>query len=48
MTVPSRYRGLPVSEGIGLGAIYLGDAPGGNGNGDPAGRNAGANGTAGP
>ena len=29
MTAPSRYRGQPVSEGIGLGEIYLGDAPGG-------------------
>jgi phosphoenolpyruvate-protein kinase (PTS system EI component) len=28
MTGPSRYRGQPVSEGIGTGAIYLGDAPG--------------------
>ena len=27
MTAPSRYRGQPVSEGIGLGQIYLGDAP---------------------
>ena len=27
MTAPSRYRGQPVSEGIGLGEIYLGDAP---------------------
>jgi phosphoenolpyruvate-protein kinase (PTS system EI component) len=26
MTEPSRYRGQPVSEGTGLGAIYLGDA----------------------
>jgi phosphoenolpyruvate-protein kinase (PTS system EI component) len=43
MTVPSRYRGQPVSEGIGLGAIYLGDAPGGNGgNGDAAAGNGGA------
>ena len=25
MTVPSRYRGQPVSEGIGLGEIYHGD-----------------------
>ena len=25
MTVPSRYRGQPVSEGIGLGQIYHGD-----------------------
>jgi len=25
MTAPSRYRGQPVSEGIGLGEIYLGD-----------------------
>ncbi len=37
MTAPSRYRGQPVSEGIGLGEIYLGDAPGGTGdaNGHP-------------
>ena len=37
MTAPSRYRGQPVSEGIGLGEIYLGDAPGGTGdaNGRP-------------
>ncbi len=28
MTAPSRYRGQPVSEGIGAGEIYLGDAPG--------------------
>ena len=37
MTAPSRYRGQPVSEGIGLGEIYLGDAPGGAGdaNGHP-------------
>jgi phosphoenolpyruvate-protein kinase (PTS system EI component) len=28
MTAPSRYRGQPVSEGIGLGEVYLGDAPG--------------------
>ena len=28
MTAPTRYRGQPVSEGIGTGAIYLGDAPG--------------------
>ena len=27
MTTPSRYRGQPVSEGIGVGQIYLGDAP---------------------
>jgi phosphoenolpyruvate-protein kinase (PTS system EI component) len=27
MTPPSRYRGQPVSEGIGLGKIYLGDVP---------------------
>jgi phosphoenolpyruvate-protein kinase (PTS system EI component) len=27
MTVPSRYRGQPVSEGIAVGEIYLGDAP---------------------
>jgi phosphoenolpyruvate-protein kinase (PTS system EI component) len=30
MTAPSRYRGQPVSEGTGLGEIYLGDAPDGN------------------
>ena len=28
MTAPSRYRGQPVSEGVGTGEIYLGDAPG--------------------
>jgi phosphoenolpyruvate-protein kinase (PTS system EI component) len=27
MTAPSRYRGQPVSEGIGLGEIYHGDSP---------------------
>src|SRR6266852_6077934 len=27
MTAPSRFRGQPVSEGIGTGEIYLGDAP---------------------
>jgi phosphoenolpyruvate-protein kinase (PTS system EI component) len=27
MSAPSRYRGQPVSEGTGLGEIYLGDAP---------------------
>src|SRR5579872_2567009 len=27
MTGPSRYRGQPVSEGIGLGEIYHGDSP---------------------
>ena len=26
MSVPSRYRGQPVSEGIGLGQIYQGDS----------------------
>jgi phosphoenolpyruvate-protein kinase (PTS system EI component) len=31
MTALSRYRGQPVSEGIGMGVIYLGDAPGGAG-----------------
>jgi phosphoenolpyruvate-protein kinase (PTS system EI component) len=31
MTPPSRYYGRPVSEGIGLGEIYLGDAPSGAG-----------------
>jgi len=31
MTAASRYRGQPVSEGIGAGEIYLGDAPGGAG-----------------
>ena len=31
MTAPSRYRGQPVSEGVGLGAIYLADAPGDRG-----------------
>ena len=29
MTAPSRYRGHPVSEGIGTGVIYLGDFSGG-------------------
>jgi phosphoenolpyruvate-protein kinase (PTS system EI component) len=29
MTASSRYRGQPVSEGIGRGQIYLGDAPNG-------------------
>ena len=29
MTAPSRYRGQPVSEGVGTGEVYLGDAPGG-------------------
>ncbi len=29
MTAPSRFRGHPVSEGIALGEIYLGDPPGG-------------------
>jgi phosphoenolpyruvate-protein kinase (PTS system EI component) len=33
MTGPSHYRGQPVSEGTGLGEIYLGDAPSGA---DPA------------
>src|SRR2546428_10914716 len=33
MTAPSRYRGQPVSEGIGTGEIYLGDAPGEAGRG---------------
>src|SRR5690348_14203711 len=28
MTASSRYRGQPVSEGIGTGGLYLGDAPG--------------------
>jgi phosphoenolpyruvate-protein kinase (PTS system EI component) len=27
MTAPSRYRGQPVSEGIAIGEVYLGDAP---------------------
>jgi multiphosphoryl transfer protein len=35
MTAPSRYRGQPVSEGIGAGEIYLGDAPGGTGTARP-------------
>ena len=35
MTAPSRYRGQPVSEGIGLGEIYLGDAPGEADRGQP-------------
>ncbi len=29
MTAPIRYRGQPVSEGVGTGEIYLGDAPAG-------------------
>jgi phosphoenolpyruvate-protein kinase (PTS system EI component) len=33
MTAPTRYRGQPVSEGVALGQIYLGDAPSGA---DPA------------
>jgi phosphoenolpyruvate-protein kinase (PTS system EI component) len=37
MTVPSRYRGQPVSEGIGLGQIYQGDSGGqANGHRQPA------------
>jgi phosphoenolpyruvate-protein kinase (PTS system EI component) len=37
MNLPSRYRGQAVSEGIGLGEIYLGDArAGGNGQHRPA------------
>src|SRR5208282_1630849 len=28
MTAPIRYRGQPVSDGVGTGEIYLGDAPG--------------------
>ena len=28
MTAPVRYRGQPVSDGVGTGEIYLGDAPG--------------------
>jgi phosphoenolpyruvate-protein kinase (PTS system EI component) len=36
MTAPRRYRGQPVSEGIGAGEIYLADAPGGNGGRSPA------------
>jgi phosphoenolpyruvate-protein kinase (PTS system EI component) len=35
MTPPSRYHGRPVSEGIGLGEIYLGDAPSGAGPANP-------------
>ena len=35
MTVPSRYRGQPVSEGIGTGEIYLGDALGEADRGQP-------------
>ena len=35
MTAPSRYRGQPVSEGIGTGEIYLGDAPTGPHRSDP-------------
>src|SRR5215470_15954300 len=37
MNLPSRYRGQAVSEGIGLGEVYLGDARGGtNGRRRPA------------
>ena len=35
MTAPTRYRGQPVSEGIGTGEIYLGDAPGEADRGQP-------------
>ena len=35
MTASSRYRGQPVSEGIGTGEIYLGDAPGEADRGQP-------------
>ena len=35
MTTPTRYRGQPVSEGIGTGEIYLGDAPGAADRGQP-------------
>src|SRR6185437_12943086 len=35
MTASSRYRGQPVSEGIGTGGIYLGDAPGEADRGQP-------------
>jgi phosphoenolpyruvate-protein kinase (PTS system EI component) len=35
MTTPSRYRGQPVSEGIGTGEIYLGDAAGEADRGQP-------------
>jgi phosphoenolpyruvate-protein kinase (PTS system EI component) len=35
MTTPTRYRGQPVSEGIGTGEIYLGDAPGEADRGQP-------------
>ncbi|HJZ09000.1 MAG TPA: PEP-utilizing enzyme, partial [Trebonia sp.] len=35
MTASSRYRGQPVSEGIGTGKIYLGDAPGEADRGQP-------------
>ena len=35
MTTPTRYRGQPVSEGIGTGGIYLGDAPGEADRGQP-------------
>ena len=35
MTASSRYRGQPVSEGIGTGEIYLGDAPTGPHRSDP-------------
>jgi phosphoenolpyruvate-protein kinase (PTS system EI component) len=48
MTGPSRYRGHPVSEGIGTGVIYLGDPPGKTSgaagsetSGDPSGKTSG-------
>ena len=37
MSAASRYRGQPVSEGIAVGEVYLGDAPGAGGAGAPRG-----------
>ena len=37
MSTASRYRGQPVSEGIAVGEVYLGDAPGSGGAGAPRG-----------
>ena len=42
MTAASRYRGQPVSEGIGVGEIYHGDAPGAAGQDRELGRGRGA------
>lgn len=38
MSEASRYRGQPVSEGIAVGEVYLGDAPGAGGAGASGGR----------